>query len=262
MFSVVIPVKNEEINIRFALNSVSGLDDVHVVDSYSTDKTVSICAEYKNVKIHLFNWNHKFPKKRNWALRNIVFKYDYVLFLDADEIVTDSFIKEARKALNLGNYSGYWITYTNYFKGRILKYGLSQRKLSLIKVGSGEYEKVSFYTDNFDMEVHEHPLIRGKVGRLYEKIKHDDFSDINKFIIKHIEYADWEVKRYQNVNNYDLTFRQKIKYLLVNTYFLGPIYFIYNYIIKFGFLDGRLGFEYSFYKMFYFLLIKFKLNNK
>lgn len=94
--SVVVPVKNEAANLTQCLNSLLDFDDVVVVDSGSTDGTVEIAASYSRSVVQ-FEWNGKFPKKRNWALKNIGLKYPWVLFLDADEIMTEGFVQEIKK---------------------------------------------------------------------------------------------------------------------------------------------------------------------
>ena len=111
------------------------------------------------------------------------------------------------------------------------------------------------------MEVHEHPLIKGKTGSLKSKIIHNDYNGIKHFYLKHISYAEWEAKRYfsllknsQQKIKY-LNFRQRIKYKLISSYWFAPFYFCFNYYILLGFLDGKAGFSYSVAKAWYFNLI-------
>ena len=90
--TVLVPIKNEEINLRKSLPLLSDFDQLIILDSQSTDESLKI-AESFGAEIHQFYWNGKFPKKRNWALRNLEIKNDWVLFLDADEYVTKEFIE-------------------------------------------------------------------------------------------------------------------------------------------------------------------------
>src|ERR1700733_12143073 len=96
--SVVIPVRNEEANIAKCLGNLQRFRDIVVVDSGSTDRTIEICRSYRCVLLN-FNWDGQFPKKRNWVLRNYKFKTDWILFLDADEQVTDRFVSELETSL-------------------------------------------------------------------------------------------------------------------------------------------------------------------
>ena len=106
--SVIVPVKNEEKNLAQCLDSLRDFDDVVVVDSGSTDRTGEIAAEYGRQLVQ-FVWDGKFPKKRNWALRNIEFKHPWVLFLDADERMTAAFAAELLRSLPRTAHNGFWI---------------------------------------------------------------------------------------------------------------------------------------------------------
>src|SRR5690554_2990063 len=89
MISVVILTKNEEKDISTCLESLEWTDDVHVLDSGSEDRTTEIAARHDASVI--FNSFISFGKQRNFALDNIAMKYEWVLFLDADEVVTSPF---------------------------------------------------------------------------------------------------------------------------------------------------------------------------
>ena len=91
--TVVVPVKNEEPNMVRCLDRLTGFDQVMVIDSKSTDKTAQIALEY-GAEVHQFDWNGQFPKKRNWVLRNLNIKNEWVLFLDADEYILPSIKKK------------------------------------------------------------------------------------------------------------------------------------------------------------------------
>src|SRR5262249_20859431 len=91
--TVVIPTKNEEMNLAQCLNTVRGFQDVVVIDSGSTDATAKI-ATNAGAKVIKFEWKGGFPKKRNWVLMNYDFHTEWVLFLDADERLTEEFRNE------------------------------------------------------------------------------------------------------------------------------------------------------------------------
>lgn len=260
--TVIIPVKNEERNLPFCLQKVVDFDQVIIVDSSSTDNTPRIAREY-NYEYHNFVWNGKFPKKRNWALENLEIRNEWVLFLDADEYLSEEFIYEINERVKRSNCNGYLVKYQNYFMGKNLKHGDIMRKLPLFNRTKGAYEKVdeNFWT-NLDMEVHEHPIIDGKIGKISSPILHNDYKGLEHYIAKHNSYSTWEAHRYLHLKRSTggmLTLRQKFKYYLFNTNILPLAYFIYSYFIKLGFLDGIQGYHFAIYKSYYFFQIKTKI---
>ena len=261
--TVVVPVKNEELNIIHCLKLISGFDQIMVIDSNSTDNTAKI-AEQHGAEVHQFTWDGQFPKKRNWVLRNLPIRNEWVLFLDADEYITDAFVAEIEQAIKNPDYNGYWITFINYFMGRQLKHGDPFKKLPLFRVGKGEYEKIKEDSwSHLDMEVHEHPIIEGNVGQFKAPIIHNDYKGLEHYIAKHNAYSTWEAKRFVALEKEgfgNLTKRQKFKYSLMQSGFLPIIYFIGAYFLKLGFLDGKQGYFFAKYKSYYFLQIQTKIN--
>ena len=259
--TVVIPVKNEEKNLPHCLELLKEFSEVIVVDSNSTDRTPEIVKRYGR-KLVNFNWNGQFPKKRNWTLRNVPIQNEWVLFLDADEYVTEKFKEELAEAINRNGYVGFWVHYINDFMGKVLKYGAVMPKLPLFKVGAGEYEFIDEKQwSHLDMEIHEHPILNGKIGEIKSPVIHREFRGLAHYIQKHNEYSSWEANRYLKMKDKkgELTFRQKIKYTFIDTWLLGIMYFCYSYFYKLGFLDGKIGFIYAAYKMQYFFNIKAKI---
>ena len=255
--SVCIPVLNEEKNLPGCLESLEGkFDDIVMVDSGSTDDTLSI-AEKAGLTVLNFKWNGAFPKKRNWALQNQSFKHDWILFLDADERITPAFLEELESKLD-SDVVGFWLRYDNWFMDRQLHHGDIMRKLALFKKEAGEYER--FPEDawsHLDMEVHEHPVLEGETGEIIAPLEHHDFRGLESYIAKHKEYAAWEAKRYQWLQSdpeawTSLNKRQQFKYRHLNKWWLGSFYFLISYFLKKGFLDGRVGFHFSWMKKCYF----------
>lgn len=271
--TVVIPVKNEEANLPACLKTLNQINEVIVVDSGSTDNTIEIVKKY-DVKLIKFEWNGKFPKKRNWVLHNYDFKTDWVLFLDADERLTDDFKNELDLRLKEDKYTGYWISYNDYFQGKLLRHGVPMRKLALFKVGSAEYERIDEdYWSELDMEIHEHPIIKGDLGLIQSPILHQDNTNLQRYIARHNNYSTWEAARYFKLLNSDkeiwdkLTPRQYKKYKNIEKWWWSPVYFFYSYFIKRGFLDGQQGLTFAIMKSIYFYNIRCKIkelrrNNK
>jgi glycosyltransferase involved in cell wall biosynthesis len=260
--TVVIPTRNEERNLARCLAALTRFSKVIVVDSGSTDATPAIAKEF-GAQLLQFTWDGTYPKKRNWVLLTFRFATEWVLFLDADEVVNDAFCDEIQRAIAKNNHNGYWLNYTNYFQGKRLQYGLTQRKLALFKIGCGLYEQIQEQSwTTLDMEVHEHPIVEGSVGDIRQAIEHNDFQGLAKFVERHRDYAVWEAQRWLLLKKEAatsaerLTRRQKFKYQNLHHWWYPWFYFIYTYLIKRGFLDGTHGFHYAFYKLWYFVTIR------
>ena len=263
--SVCIPVRNEEENLRSCLESLASFSEVVVVDSRSSDATVSI-AEQLSARVLQFDWNGRPPKKRNWVLRSYHFKNPWILFLDADERITPAFVSELRSVLPNTPHDGFWISFDNHFMGSRLRYGDIFRKLSLFRVGAGEYEIFPeiLWTD-LDMEVHEHPILRGTVGKIGAKLEHHDQKKLKSYLQRHEKYSSWEANRYLWLKNADpkswdaLNRRQRFKYRHLHRFWFSYSYFLLQFILKRGFLDGEAGLRFALLKLRYFQDIRRKI---
>ncbi len=85
--SVLIPAKDEELNLPACLASITRADEVFLVDSQSSDRTVEIALN-SGAKIVQFYFNNRWPKKKNWSLDNLPFRNEWVLIVDCDERIT------------------------------------------------------------------------------------------------------------------------------------------------------------------------------
>lgn len=260
--TIVIPVKNEEKNLPRCLAALSRFSEVVVVDSASTDNTPHIAHAW-GATVVPFVWNGRYPKKRNWVLSTFAFRNDWIIFLDADEVVRSDFCSEIIDALRSDKYNGYWLNYTNYFLGRQLNHGVRQRKLAMIRRGFALYERIEEDRwSTLDMEVHEHPIVDGPVGEISSPIDHRDFRGLETFLARHIEYAAWEARRYASLRTADpsyldrLTPRQRFKYTHIGKWWYAPFYFFASYIVRLGLLDGSAGFSYCLYKAWYFYTVR------
>lgn len=252
--SVIIPVKNEEKNLAACLDHLKWADEVFVVDSHSTDRTQAIAAEY-GAKVVQFDWDGQFPKKKNWALRNLPFRNDWVLIVDADEHIPGDLAAEiAQVVANPGDHVGYYLNRKFIFMGKWLKHCgyYPSWNLRLIKKGHGEYEKISQTGDtkSGDNEVHEHVLCDGPTGWLKHDMIHYAFPTIDIFIEKHNRYSNWEaLVQYERLNEglpanpfgNVLERRRFLKKLVANVPFRPFLRFFYAYVLRLGFLDGRHG---------------------
>ena len=264
--TIAIPVRNEEKNLRGCLEAI-GTGFAHkvvVLDSGSSDATVAIATAY-GAEVIDFEWNGRFPKKRNWYLRHHPPATRWVLFLDADEYLTEDFKRQVRQSITRTEYVGFWLSYTIYFLGKQMKGGYPLKKLALFRVGAGEYERIEEERwSHLDMEIHEHPILNGPCGTIKTKIDHQDFRGIPHYVQKHNDYADWEVARYLKMEadaqaRSFWTWKQKIKYRLMATPYLGIIFFFGGYFLLGGFRDGSRGLAFAIMKAAYFNQIYCKI---
>ncbi len=259
--TVAIPVKNEEANLASCLQRLSRFAEIVVIDSGSTDATREIAESY-GARVIDFRWDGHYPKKRNWFLLNDPPTQPWVLFLDADEFVDDTFCNALAEATKKDGIDGYWLTYTNYFLGHPLRHGLAQRKLALFRTGKALYEKIEEDSwSRLDMEIHEHPIVEGEVREISAPIDHQDDKGIARFLEKHLEYARWEARRFGKLQSdpaawETLTDRQRFKYRHLAKWWYPGFYFLFTYIAKLGLLDGGPGFHYAAYKAWYFRTIR------
>jgi glycosyltransferase involved in cell wall biosynthesis len=264
--TVVIPTRDEERNLDACLSRLDAFAHIWVVDSGSTDATRAI-AERHGARVIDFAWTGGFPKKRNWVLMNERFDAPWVLFLDADEHVSEAFVAEARAALaGSEGLAGFWLNYETHFMGRLLAHGVRQRKLALFRVGEGFYERIEDPGwSHLDMEVHEHPILHGKIGEILARIDHLDYRGIDHYIARHHAYSSWEANRYHSLmadagtSSPHLTLRQRAKYRHLAKWWFAPAYFLLTYVAKLGFLDGGAGFHHALLKMIYFYEIRLKI---
>jgi glycosyltransferase involved in cell wall biosynthesis len=243
---------------------LGAFEEVVVVDSGSTDRTRDIAVR-AGAKLLDFRWDGGFPKKRSWVLLNHAFSTPWVLFLDADETMTAEFVEELSRVLNNSPHVGFWLHYQNHFLGRQLRYGVPQRKLALFKVGAGLYEKTDeIGWSHLDMEVHEHPVLEGSTGQIKAALSHQDFRGLKHFIERHNSYSTWEANRYLHLKALPgrtryFTPRQATKYRNLARWWFPLAYFLFAYVGRRGFLDGRAGFAYAIFKSYYFLQVREKI---
>lgn len=264
--TIAIPVRNEERNLPVCLKAI-GNDFAYrvvVINSHSTDSTAAV-AELHGAEHVEFLWDGKFPKKRNWFLRNHTPTTPWVLFLDADEILTPSVKNEIVKALSNTRHQGFLLSYSNYFLGRRLRGGYPLRKLALFRVGEVEYERIEEdHWSQCDMEVHEHPILSGSFGIISSRIDHRDMRGINSYMSKHNEYAAWEAQylfshRNDVVSTTSWKPHQIIKYQLITSLWGGFAFFFGSFFLMGGWRDGSIGFAFCLLKACYFTQIACRL---
>jgi glycosyltransferase involved in cell wall biosynthesis len=227
--SVALITLNEEVNLPRTLESVKplvrdGQGEIIIVDSGSTDRTLDIARSF-GAKIFSESWKG-FAAQKNSAMEKA--SGDWVLQLDADEVLEAELTLELDHALEQsGNLVGYWIPRKNYFLGRWIKHGglYPDPKLRLIRRGAGKFE-----------EYGAHPTIKveGATGRLKHALVHNAYPDLSGYI--------------DHMNSYSSSGAQVVVaqghrgFNLLNIVVRPKLTFVYNYIFRLGFLDGREGF--------------------
>src|SRR6202790_1363524 len=194
--SVIVPVRNEARNLPSCLESLARFGEVYVIDSQSTDDTVAI-AQSRGAKVVQFHYAGGWPKKRQWAMDTLPFAYDWILLLDADEILTPELVEEIRRAVQNPGVNGYSIRLQLYFLGRVLRHcDASFSKLALFRKGRGRFECRLKDQDASmaDMEIHEHVVVDGPTAELRNALVHHNIDSLSRYILKHNEYSNWEAR--------------------------------------------------------------------
>jgi glycosyltransferase involved in cell wall biosynthesis len=269
--TVIIPTLNEELNLPNCLKPIlNWVEKIIVVDSNSTDGTLKI-AKDSGVEILNFTYKGGWPKKRQHVLDTYDFKTDWILLLDADEILTEKAKESIYHAISSDQFDGYYLWFKMYFLNKFLHFSYpGMRKLSLFRTGLGTYEVRYENQDQSmgDMEVHEHILVNGNVGEIKEPIKHANYNSLSRFILKHDQYSNYESNVYFRgtegsfQSNLIGSFEQRrryIKRLLIRNPLSPILYFIYMYLVRLGFLDGRQGFYYILYQSIYLFFVNSKI---
>jgi glycosyltransferase involved in cell wall biosynthesis len=257
--SVIIPVRNEARNLPRCLESLAVAGEVYVIDSQSTDDTVAI-AQSHGAKVVQFHYAGGWPKKRQWAMDTLSFTYDWILLLDADEVLTPELGEEIRRALQNSGANGYSIRLQMYFLGRILRHcDASFWKLSLFRKGRGRFEcRLKDQDPSMaDIEIHEHVVVDGPTAELRHALVHHNVDSLSRYILKHNEYSNWEARvllqAQSDANAGDVKAdlfgnqAQRRRWLKRNLYRLpgSPVLlFLYRYVFRLGFLDGVPGMIY------------------
>jgi len=246
--SVVILAKNEEINIRRCVAAVSWCREVVVVDDESTDRTVDIAISAgARVVIRRFS---SFAGQRNWALREASLLCDWVLMLDADEVVTPELRRELMDVLPQAgpDVVAYRLCRKTIVFDRWLKHAddFPVWIMRLVRRGRVEFE------DRGHGEVAV-PQVAGEMATIREPLEHHVLSKgLEDWVARHNRYSTREAEleiqsdcpvRWRNFVSRDRsTRRQAWRALSRCLPFRPQLRFLYQYVLKGGFLDGSPGF--------------------
>jgi glycosyltransferase involved in cell wall biosynthesis len=256
--TVIIPTRNEARHLSRCLEGARVCAEIYVVDSESTDETVEIARTF-GAKVVEFHYGGGWPKKRQWALDSLSFENEWVLLLDADEILTPELADEVQQAIRNPRFQGYAVFLRLNFLGRVLRFGDSGFwKTSLFRRGKGHFEcRLREQDDSMgDIEVHEHVVVDGATGSLKHVLLHENVETLFRYIAKHNEYSNWESRVLARHGDQDRelpptllgTQAQRRRWLKKWLYRVpgSPImFFLYRYVFRLGILDGVPGLIYS-----------------
>lgn len=243
--SIIVLTYNEEIHIKRCIEKVKELTSkIFVVDSFSTDNTAKIAAELGAIVVQN-KWPGNQAAQFNWALDNLDIQTEWILRLDADEYLTDKLIIEIRDKLPLLNekINGIFLDRKLVFMGKLIRYGIDKTIiLRLFRKNKARYSQswmdehlvlsegdtflfdTSFIDDNLD-----------SIGRWTDK--HNDYS-----IREAINILDNRLGLLNNLREQDQNLQKKKFYTKLPLFFRAFAYFLFRYVFKLGFLDGKEGF--------------------
>ncbi|QEF99470.1 Glycosyl transferase family 2 [Stieleria maiorica] len=245
--SAVVLAKNEESNIVRCVDSLAWADEVVVVDDGSTDATVGL-AERSGARVvqHVFE---TFACQRNWALDHAGLRNEWVLMLDADEISTREFAEGIGKAISSARpqvvafrtcrktmLDGVWLRYSDGFPVWIMR---------LVRRGRARFE------DSGHGEVPV-PVVEGEMGTIPTPFVHEAFSrGMDDWWIRHVRYAGREAARERgetgsggvsDILRFDSSRRRRaLRSLARKMPARGLLRFLYQYVLRRGFMDGAAG---------------------
>ncbi len=222
MITAIIPTLNEECCVSEAIRSVSFADEVLVIDSHSSDRTVEIASGMKAKVIE--RRFDDFSSQKNYAISRA--SHDWILFIDADERVSEELGREIVAATrNPGRKVGFHVFRNFYFKGRRIRYGGWQTD-KVIRLFN---RKHCAYNGNL---VHETIETTGTLGFLEHRLDHYSFRSREHYASKLENYARLQAEQLYRENR-----RWHLGHLLVKP----PFRFLVHYVLRLGFLDGRQG---------------------
>ena len=246
------------------MEALNGVDQIIVIDSFSLDSTPQIVKSH-GVDLVSFTWNGKCPKKKQWALELTEIRNDWVLFLDADEIISKDLLGEIKAFLemkDLDKYGAGIISLDYVFLGRQLKHGHKVKKISVLN------RKFSYFPEVDDLDVknmwevegHYQPIVTKEVYKFKERITHLDPDLLFDYFSRHNRYSDWEAYLLVNpsAKKTVANMRSKQGQLFDRISFKPLVFFVYSFFVRSGWRDGKAGFNYAVALSFYYWQIHIK----
>lgn len=224
LLTALVITYNEEQNIKIVLNDLAFADEIIVVDSFSSDQTFEIASSFKNVKVFQRAFDN-FAAQRNYALS--LASNPWILFLDADERLTPELQQEISSVIHQDNSaSAYYMRRNFMFENKKLRFSgwQTDKIIRLFRKENASY--------NIKKIVHEKLIVNGKIGKLKNRLIHYSYSNFEDYKLKMIFYGQLKAKE-ELVKNTNPNFFH---------FYIRPTYqFLNQYLVRFGFLDGKKG---------------------
>lgn len=255
--TVIILTKDEELHIARCLDNINDIaKKIYVIDCHSTDGTQEIARDH-GAEVVEHDWPGNQAEQFNWALDNLPIETEWILRLDADEYLTDELKAELEEFVPSAplEVSALVFPLGRAFMGRLLKHGIVNgvSMIRMFRRGKARYEK---------RVMDEHlKVLDGITHTCNAKFVDDNRMPLSFFIAKHNHYADREAlllleAEYGALEDEAPTShyakevtskrKQKTKYAGMPLFWRATGYFLYRYILKLGFLDGKEGFLWDF----------------
>lgn len=244
--TTIIPTKDEAVHIERCVLSARPLGRVVVIDAESADTTVAI-ARRTGAEVFVHPWEG-YAEQKNWALANTNIDTEWVFLLDADEFLTASTRSAIQQAVRSPAVSGYWLPRRYVFLGRELRFSwwYPDYQLRLVRPDVAEFEPRS---------VHEHLVVDGPVQQMpTADIWHENLKGLTAFVERHNRYASLEAGELVRASTGirkgsvfgDYAARRRALKLGVWMRLPGRplIRFLWLYLVRQGFRDGREGLYY------------------
>ncbi len=258
--SVIVHVLNEHVNLPHALATVCGnFDEVIVVDAGSTDDTQQIAREFGATVVQIAGDRTTLVKQRNWALDNLQTRHDWVYILDADEQVPDDLRAEIAALVRepAANIDGYWVRYKEVILGRpLLRAALYPNwNMRLFKRSVARYE---------DRAVNAHVKIEhARTAQIQAHFIHDDKRGFSSYIRRLGSITVIEARSLDEIfapqqgliggSLFSPSFvarRRALKKIFYRLPMRPLIIFLYLYVWRMGFTEGKAGLYHCLYRAF------------
>ncbi len=239
--SAVISAYNEEKNIEKTLKSLAFCDEIIVVNNSSTDKTEDIAKKYTDKVFTQKNNPQNIDIQKNFGFEKAT--SDFILSIDADEIVPEELALEIKKILSepsqIEYIDGFWIPRKNMIFGKWIENTgwYPDYQLRLFRKGKGKYSA---------KHVHEHLQIEGQTAKLKEHLIHNNYESIFQFTTKTLNYAQNEADNILE-KGYDFNYFDAIKFPVAE--------FLSRFFARKGYRDGFHGLILSLLMAFYHFII-------
>jgi len=222
--SALVITYNEMGYIEKCIESVSFADEIIVVDSFSTDGTYEFLLQHPKIEVVQRPFIN-FTDQKSYALT--LASNDWVLFVDADEVVSSSLRKEILRTINDKNScEAYWFYRRFMYRNRPLHFSgwQTDKNHRLFRKS-----KVRFTSERL---VHETLQVDGKSGKLQEKLIHYCYKDFQDYKAKMLHYGTLKAQE---------ELRKGKRFNYIKMWFKTTWKFFYNYVVRFGFLDAKKG---------------------